>query len=757
MWGSCRRINPHQGNEEGGLALLAWIKQQKTRIAAAFLLSAGVLLPSLASLSLLHLSVHALFLSLALCVVMAVLEKRKRFAISGWIAAALSVCLWIGFSDGFLTLRDIGNGLLLTAAGIPSALSYLEKETMLLLTLAVTPLCFWITRRSTGVIPASVLVLALLLLMWLGGQDRWMMLSIPAVGVVGAMAVLYLRPEVSSRRVLAWMLCISTVAFVITPPSGITIEPLKEAADRLRQIIYDRFLFTEPRNIFSLANEGYYPQGITQLGGPAAPTSHPVMDVETTVTVYLKGAVRDQYTGRSWRDSTEGRRYLWSSARWARERERVFNSSLPAESLRTSGLTEEQPIRITMTADSVSSLFVPQRIRDLTVDNSLVPYFNQASEVFVTRDLLEGDSWTVKAALVQAGDPGVSDLLDACAMEMDDAYPEIQAFYTSLPDHLQEQVYAIARNAAEGQNTPFMQVSAIQAWLRTHCSYSLDVPSQPEDMDFVTSFLLQGRKGYCTYFASAMTVLCRMIGLPARYVEGYRAVPGPDGIAHVTGMDAHAWTEVYFHGYGWLTFDPTPPQAHQQNTDQQSSHSPSDEALPSPSPQPLPPESETPQSIHDNGNTDGPVITPQPSPQPDDASRFPWWLAIISVIVGLMWWRIRMTSPSVLAKKGKTQLDRVMIWLKAIDDALCELNLGRRPQETPAEWLGRANGVLSAKPSLASLGESLSLIFYAHAEPLPAEMDALQSAWKSVCSKLRRRQLLHMTLKRAFCPSKRPR
>ncbi|MEG2702003.1 MAG: transglutaminase-like domain-containing protein, partial [Clostridia bacterium] len=81
--------------------------------------------------------------------------------------------------------------------------------------------------------------------------------------------------------------------------------------------------------------------------------------------------------------------------------------------------------------------------------------------------------------------------------------------------------------------------------------YSLTPASPPENQDFVTYFLYVGKEGYCTYFASAMTVLCRMADLPARYVEGFLAQPTGDGSAYVTGLDAHAWTEVYFEGFGW--------------------------------------------------------------------------------------------------------------------------------------------------------------------------------------------------------------
>ena len=83
----------------------------------------------------------------------------------------------------------------------------------------------------------------------------------------------------------------------------------------------------------------------------------------------------------------------------------------------------------------------------------------------------------------------------------------------------------------------------------------MDYP--PAERDFVSYFLLDSREGYCSYFASAMAVLCRAAGLPARYVEGYSLHAAPGESVVLTGEDAHAWVEVYFNGVGWLSFDPT--------------------------------------------------------------------------------------------------------------------------------------------------------------------------------------------------------
>ena len=79
--------------------------------------------------------------------------------------------------------------------------------------------------------------------------------------------------------------------------------------------------------------------------------------------------------------------------------------------------------------------------------------------------------------------------------------------------------------------------------------------------DPLANFLFVRRAGHCEYFASAMTVMLRAEGIPARYVTGF--APGEyndvGGDYIIRESDAHAWVEVYFPGFGWITFDPTPP------------------------------------------------------------------------------------------------------------------------------------------------------------------------------------------------------
>jgi transglutaminase-like putative cysteine protease len=146
-------------------------------------------------------------------------------------------------------------------------------------------------------------------------------------------------------------------------------------------------------------------------------------------------------------------------------------------------------------------------------------------------------------------------------------YPEwVRARYLALPQDIPERVTALARDLTATAPTPYDRARAIESYLRTF-PYTLDVSEPPGNRDVVDYFLFDLRRGYCDYYASAMVVLARAAGLPARLVVGY--APGrydPSNARYiVTEADAHSWVEVYFTGYGWVEFEPTaglPPLDH---------------------------------------------------------------------------------------------------------------------------------------------------------------------------------------------------
>ena len=119
---------------------------------------------------------------------------------------------------------------------------------------------------------------------------------------------------------------------------------------------------------------------------------------------------------------------------------------------------------------------------------------------------------------------------------------------------------AVARTAAEltrGAKTPYAAAAALENWFRTKGGfrYTNSPPSSS-----LTDFILRTRAGYCQHFAGAMALMLRYVGVPARVAVGFSSgtYDAKRGVWTVTDHDAHAWVEVWFRGYGWLPFDPTP-------------------------------------------------------------------------------------------------------------------------------------------------------------------------------------------------------
>ncbi|MBI5035241.1 MAG: transglutaminase domain-containing protein [Chloroflexi bacterium] len=138
-------------------------------------------------------------------------------------------------------------------------------------------------------------------------------------------------------------------------------------------------------------------------------------------------------------------------------------------------------------------------------------------------------------------------------------YPEwIRARYLSLPDGVPERGLTLARDLTATAPTPYDRARVIENYLRQF-PYTTSLPAPPPNHDIVDYFLFDLKRGYCDYYASAMVVLARAAGLPARLVVGYGTGIFDSSTARyrVTEADAHSWVEVYFPNYGWIEFEPT--------------------------------------------------------------------------------------------------------------------------------------------------------------------------------------------------------
>lgn len=138
---------------------------------------------------------------------------------------------------------------------------------------------------------------------------------------------------------------------------------------------------------------------------------------------------------------------------------------------------------------------------------------------------------------------------------------DIRQRYLQLPTALPKRVRDLADEITAGAANRFEQVDAVKKYLKAHESYTLETRVPPEGEDFVDDFLFETHEGYCNHFSTAMTVLLRSEGIPARYVKGFapgKPDPGQPGRYQVSEGDAHSWVEVYFPESGWIPFDPTP-------------------------------------------------------------------------------------------------------------------------------------------------------------------------------------------------------
>lgn len=142
--------------------------------------------------------------------------------------------------------------------------------------------------------------------------------------------------------------------------------------------------------------------------------------------------------------------------------------------------------------------------------------------------------------------------------------------WTRLPgeDVLDPRIEQLAKAWTAGAASDYEKVLAIQQHFHSDgFQYSTDV-DVADDPDALLTFLTQTKAGFCQQYATAMAVLVRELGLPARVAVGYQAgTLQDDGRYLVQSDDAHAWVEVFFEGYGWLQFEPTPGHGTHPNAD----------------------------------------------------------------------------------------------------------------------------------------------------------------------------------------------
>ena len=749
------------------------------RALTAFLLALGLGMPVLHGLGLGFLLGRYVLLCGVTALCCTALGLKRWLLPVALLLLALAQAGLLAAGRGFFadTVR-LGRALLVTLRGEPLALSLYGDVLCAQLGVLIPLFCYALSTPDADAALAVTAVSGVLGAQWMLGlrhESLYMLPVLPALLLIYA-ATSGNQEEESARapRPSLWLVpaaaALLALSALLAPQEGTKVPALAQAAERLREAINDRFFFQQERARYTLESDGWMPQGERRLGGRPQPSEQVIMQVETADTVYLRGTIQDTYTGAAWYDGISARRYYWSSLRYRGLRDEVTQTGYP--------LGAELPLRhvaVRYLAAGASTLFVPQRLRSLETGERMTLYFNRGSEVFITRNLQSGDAYSAEYVSMLATDSGMAALAEQHAHLDDPLYQAAVDAYTSLPGHIQQEVHDIAAAVTANCTTPWQKATALRDYLRQNYAYTLDVETPPSDVDFVAWFLLAERKGYCTYFASAMTVLCRMAGLPARYVEGYVVRPEAGGAATVRGTNAHAWTEVYLNGLGWVTFDATPGWGDQDRSgsappapgelpssppgQQQPTPTPEAQETPAPTDQPPAALSDTPEPQDASPESDEETPTPAPTeppeggepPQPPEKEKnqpLPWlWLLLLMALLLLAAWRIRATAPLRRAARARGEGAALGILWQAILECAEGLNLPMAEAETPIDFAVRAERALSVP--LRSTALAVSALRYGRRRPSAAAAKQAREAYIALNERLPAGRKLRLALRRA--------
>lgn len=302
-------------------------------------------------------------------------------------------------------------------------------------------------------------------------------------------------------------------------------------------------------------------------------------------------------------------------------------------------------------------------------------------------------------------------------------YPAwVRERYLQLPDTLPRRVFRLARQLTAGSASAYDMAVAVRDFLRTRpVDYKAgDVPPGRDTVDY---FLFESQRGYFDYHASAMVVLLRAVGVPARLAVGYvvdEADRDSGAMSYaVRDSDSYAWAEVYFPGYGWVPFNPSP--------DRPPDLRPMRQAPDAPAPAPLseapPPEPVGADPIFDTLPAAGSVQAPAAGG--GGGLPYGWWAALGASLFALALsgaaaagWR-----RSVAGLPYPQQL-----WEKTVRLAAWA-GYGPEAGQTPWEYARRLERAFRGVRGIPLLAEAYNRSRFGQREPCPAERSELARLW----------------------------
>ncbi|MDD7792818.1 transglutaminase-like domain-containing protein [Clostridium sp. 'White wine YQ'] len=289
-------------------------------------------------------------------------------------------------------------------------------------------------------------------------------------------------------------------------------------------------------------NEGRagFSQAQDKLGGKLK-----LNDKEAFKITFLQGEINKQYYFRgNVRDTYIGDRWVSNHQQIVSDDAETSSDNLVSEIKGLGGKVIEVKISPDIKNESY---YAPKYSTDIQEENNQRIYKDVFSNIFFSKDLIN-TPYIVKFLDDDFLEQSIVDNKLLKIATDGKVSSEVPDFYLQIPNSVTLRTFDLVREITKDKVSPKDKVEAIKKYLESNYKYSLDVSEIPQGQDFLDYFLFTEKKGYCEYFATAMTMMCRISGVPARYVEGFKLSDkrDNDGNYIVTNMDAHAWCEVNY-------------------------------------------------------------------------------------------------------------------------------------------------------------------------------------------------------------------
>jgi transglutaminase-like putative cysteine protease len=372
------------------------------------------------------------------------------------------------------------------------------------------------------------------------GYSRELVTAFLQAGLVVSLAVI----------LLAWVAPVALASRPLQSAWDKITEPWQRFQERSARIFQDLNYQNEPP-LISLGDRRMW------FGGPVQLSDTPIADVEADSGRYWRVLVFHEYTGDGWLSNEpdiisigEDEQKLAFPAFEARFEMTQTVTVYQGWQIGDALIAAAQPLRADLPLRAaVAFITYDEDLGRRTDLNVIPPAPGDPSALYPRRALATGESYQVYSSLTEADEESLR--------QAGTSYPQwVAPRYLQLPDSFPERVKSLAEQITEGLDTPYDKAKAIEGYLR-QIPYDDQISGPRQGQDGVEYFLFDAQAGYCDYYASAMVVMLRSVGVPARYVRGYSQGAKVDGVYRLLESDGHAWPEVFFPGYGWVEFEPT--------------------------------------------------------------------------------------------------------------------------------------------------------------------------------------------------------